>query len=801
MGKLSPRIADYKEKHVPKHFMKEGYVKPVYLSIWRSRIFTRVWKETENEPMSVRKAKCVAAYLKEVPIFIRDNELIVGFYAESPSSLPVCIESMDSALIKKIINDGNVKKDEIPEWMDLLSYWDDRGLKKMMYSRLTEKELRIAAADHAFMEVLPTQYTSRSQGEYDLPLENGILATKKLLQDKYNKLEEDNELCVGGTEAVEINNKMNDLRAMMMTIDAVVDWANRHADLAEEMAKTEKDEKRKAELLAIADRCRHVPAYPARTFLEAVQSHWFCFLACQLIEHLSHGTSLRLDQIFWKWYEKDVIIDKTLPRQEALEIMEEFLLKIDELGRPLPAVWVKSLQGSNYLATYTIGGTKPEDGSDACNDVTLLICDALDELWINHPDFKFRWHPNADPKAVEKVLDLQRRGLGQPSIKNEGVTIESLQKHYGFTLEEARSWAVVGCISPAPTLHWGRARRDAWTVYPAKFVELTFFNGVDPLNDKEIGIKTGDATKFKTFEEFYEAYRKQFAWGMRLSARIKAIGEDCNNQLCKRPFLSTLFRRSIEACRDIMDTPDPGMPWVNVPGTVDACDALISLKKVVYDDKKYTMEEVLKALKADWVGYEDMRQDFINAPKYGNNDPYADEIAKNTFEMIADEMSKVKDINNASPQPSGLIITWMFSTADKVGALTNGRKLGDWIADGGNSPYAGYDKNGPMAAVLSASKIDYSKQKAQIFNQKLSPASVEGEVGMKKFNDYVKGIMNLGLEMVQFNVVDAETLKDAQKHPDKYPNLVVRISGYNANFVELDKFVQDAVISRTQHNL
>lgn len=798
---LSPRIESFKKNHVPKHFMKEGYVKPVFLSIWRSRIFTRVWKETVNEPMSIRKAKCVSAYLDELPIFIRDDELLVGFYAESSSALPVCIESMDENLIRKIIADGNVKKDEVKEWDGLLTYWKDRGLKKLLYSRLSEKELKIASADHAFMEVLPTQYTSRSQGEYDLPLENGLNGTKKVLEDKLAKLDLDSDACVGGTEAVDINNKMNDLKAMLMTIDAVIRWAGRFATLATKMAKEEKNEKRKKELLAIADRCSNVPANPARGFIESVQSHWFCFLVVQLIEHLSHGTSLRLDQIFWKWYEKDVITNKTLRRQEALELMEEFLLKIDELGRPLPAVWVKSLQGSNYLATYTIGGTKPADGSDACNDVTLLICEALDELWISHPDFKFRWHPKADRKVVEKVLDLQRRGLGQPSIKNEGVTIDSLQKHYGFTLEEARSWAVVGCISPAPTLHWGRARRDAWTVYPAKFLEMTFFNGVDPTTDQEIGIRTGDSTKFKSFDEFFAAYQKQFGWGMRMSARIKTIGEDCNSQLCKRPFLSTLFRRSINACRDIMDTPDKGMPWANVPGTVDSCDALISLKKLVFDDKKYTMDQVLKALKANWEGYADMRQDFINAPKYGNNNPYADEVAKNTFGMIADEMAKTKDINNASPQPSGLIITWMFSTADKIGALTNGRKLGDWITDGGCSPHAGYDKNGPMAAVLSASKIDYSKQKAQIFNQKLSPSSVEGPTGMKKFNDYVNAIMNLGLEMVQFNVVDAATLKDAQAKPEKYPDLIVRISGYNANFVELDKFVQDAVIVRTEHAL
>jgi benzylsuccinate synthase len=764
---LSPRIESYKKNHKVKHFWKEGYVEPVFISIWRSRIFTRVWKETEEEPMSIRKAKAIGAYLREYPIFIRDDEIIVGFYAEDPLALPVCIEGVDTKIIRGLIETGRVKEDEIEEWKEILEYWDNRGLQKALSSRLTEEELSIASADHAFMEVLPTQYTSRSQAEYDLTLEKGLLGIKKILEENYAKLEEERENCGGGTEAIEINLKQNDIKAMMMSIDSVIVWANRHADLAEEMAKKETNEKRKKELLEIADRCRHVPANPARNFTEAVQSQWFCFLVVQMIEHLSHGTSLRLDQVFWKQYEKDVVIDKTLPREEALDVMEEHILKIDELGRPLVDAWRKSIQGNNFLGTYTIGGTLP-DGSDGCNDLTLLIMKALDELWLNHPDFKFRWHKNADRKCVEKALDLQRRGLGQPSIKNEDVTIESLQKHYGFTEEEARSWAVVGCISPAPTLNWGRARRDAWTVYPAKVLELTLFNGINPTTDADIGLKTGDPRDFNSFEEVFEAYRKQFEWVMKLSARVKTIGEDCMNKLCKRPFLSALFRRSINACRDITDAPDKGMPWVNIPGAVDSVDSLISLRHLVFEEKKYTMDEVLKALKADWVGYEEMRQDFINAPKYGNNDSHSDELAKDVYNMYADEMNKVKDINDVAPQPSGLIITWMFSTANHVGALPNGRKKGDYLTDGGNSPHAGYDKKGPMAAILSAANIDYSKQKAQIFNQKLSPATVEGEVGMKKFNDYVESIMDLGLEMVQFNVVDAATLKDAQERPEEY---------------------------------
>lgn len=798
---VTERVLALKENHVPKHFSKEGYVKPVYLSILRSRCVTKVWKETEGEPTSLRKARFLCEYLGSVPVFIRPNELIVGFYAEDPHALPNCIEATDPNLIRKLIADGTVKSEDVEEWNEILEYWEKHGLHNMLTHRLTEEERRLAQAEHTYMEVLPTEYTSRAQPEYDFALENGLNGILSLLRDNLERLHREREECPGGKEAVDITDRINDVTAMIMTVEAVIRWANRYSDLARKMAEEESDPQRKQELETISEICANVPANAARTFWEAVQSHWFLFLACHIIEHLSHGTSLRLDQLFWPWYERDVIVEGTMPRSLALEIMEDFLLKIDELGRPLPLVWRKSLQGNNFLATYTIGGTNPEDGSDACNELTLLILDALDELRINHPDFKFRWHPKVNPKVFRRVLEVVRSGLGQPSIKNEAIAIDTLIHHYGFTLEEARSWAVVGCISPAPTINWGRCRRDAWTVFPAKILELTLFNGMNPTTGEDIGIKTGDATTFRTFEELFEAYRKQFAWAMWTSARIKSIAEDCNSRLCKRPFLSALFKRSREACRDIVDTPEKGMPWVNDPGIVDTCDSLISLKKLVFDDKKYTMGQVLEALKNNWIGYEEMRQEFINAPKFGNNDDYADSVAKAVYDMVAEEMSKVKDINGASPMPSGLIITWMFSTADKLGALPNGRRLGDPLADAGISPHAGYDRKGPMAAILSAAKIDHRKQKANIFNQKLTPSCLEGEAGLKKFQDYVTTALNLGLDMIQFNVVDAQTLREAQKYPERYRDLVVRVSGYNARFVELDKFVQNAVIERTQHTL
>ncbi len=803
---LSERIKDFEKNHVPKHFKSEGYVKGVYLSIERSRYFTESWKQTEGDPLSVRKAKAISNYFRKCSLFIRLEELIVGYFAESPGALTVTLETFSPKGVEKYIEEGYVKKEEVTEWKELLDYWKVRNLENAVLSQLSEEEKRLAQAQNTYMEVLPGEYTSRTQPDHDLYLDYGLNGILETLNQKLIRLQEERDKSVGGPELIEIQKKIIDINAMIIAAESVIHWANRYSQLALKMADKEKDPTRKAALQQISQNCTWVPANPPRTFWEALQSHWLLFIAYHCVEHLCHGTSLRTDQIFWPWYEKDVLVEKSLPRERALELMEEFLLHVDEMGRPLPIHRRKTLQGANYLGTYTIGGVKPKDGKDACNELTLLILDALDELRLNHPDFKFRWHPSVDQRVFKRVLEVIRSGLGQPSIKNDPVVIEGLMNHYGFTLEEARSWAVVGCISPAPTINWGRARRDAWGTAPLKFLELALNNGVEAimpehLVGKQVSPQTGNPRDFASFDELFEAFRKQYAYCMKISARVKSLSEHYSNELCKRPLASCLFKRSLESCRDIMDTPDKTMPWANDPSIVDTVDSLIALKKLVFDGKKYSMDMVLKALKANWEGYEVMRQDFLNAPKFGNNDDYADEVARKTYAMVAEEMNNVKDFNGASPMPSGLVITRMWLLADKIGAMPNGRRFGEPLADGGINPFSGFDKNGPMAAILSASKIDASKQKANIFNQKLSPSSIEGKAGLQKFHDYVNAAMNLGLDMIQFNIVDAATLTDAQTHPEKHQNLVVRVSGYNANFVEMDRFVQDAVIKRTEHNL
>lgn len=806
---LIARIQEIEKLHVPKYCSGDDFVKPVFLSILRTRAYTEVWKETEGEPISIRRAKAFARYLDTVPIYIGPHTLIVGFYAESPHALPFNAETFDSKIVDEYIDAGHVKKEELNEWRQYQEYWSKRNAKALLYPLLTEEEIRLAGAGHRYMECLPTRHTQRTQPDHDLYLKVGLNKIIKILKQKLDNLCKEKAECAEGPKAIEIVEKINDVKGMLIAAEAVPRWTDRYSQLAKKMAEEEKNLQRKEELLQISDICSWVPGNPARTFWEAVQSHWFVFLCYQIIDCICQGTSWRTDQLFWPWYEKEVLIEHTTPREKALEIIENFLLLVDEVGLPFGLEFRRNKQGVNFLATDTIGGVKA-DGSDACNELTLLILDAIDDLRLSHPDFKFRWHPKVNPKVWRRVCEVVRSGLGQPSIKNDSVAIANLMNHYGFTLEEARSWACVGCISPAPTTYYtscsqGAARRNAITVFPAKYLELALNNGVDKVSlqgeIRQAGPQTGDPAKFSSFEEVFEAFRKQTAFFFQKAAHIKALGEYAMKTLVKRPFASCLFRRSLDAGRDIMDCPEKTVPWMNDPGVVDAVDSLISLKKLVFEDKKYTMAEVVKALHADWEGYEEMRQKFISAPKFGNDDDFADQVAKQVYSMLSEEASRVKDIEGQPYLPSGLVVTWMFLCADQTGALPNGRKRGDWLADGGISPHASYDRSGPMAAVLSASKIDSVKQKANIFNQKLTPSSIEGEAGLRKFQKYIETAMHLGLEMIQFNIVDRAILKKAQKHPEQYQDLVVRISGYNARFVELSKFVQDAVIERTQHNL
>ncbi|MFH1446519.1 MAG: pyruvate formate lyase family protein, partial [Chloroflexota bacterium] len=612
------RVLELEKAHVPKHFSgDEGYAKPVFISIERTRHYTESWKETEGQPMAIRRAKALANHMDKMEISILPNELIVGNYVADPHGMQFAAETSESGWAKGIIEDL-CKKEEKKEWMELLDYWDQHNLAAIVKPMVSEKDWEIGHAFQRYVECLPTQMTSRTMPDHNLYLQLGVNKILEMIREKREKRRQEMDVCSDGRQAFGLAEKINDLTAMIIAAEAFLRWTKRYAKLAKEMAAAETDPKRKQELQEIADICAWVPDNPARTFQEAVQSHWFAFLGYQILEQLSHGVSMRIDQFLGPYYEKSVEIDKTLTRDRAMEILENFLLHVDEMGRPLGLFFRKQMQGINYIGVYTIGGQKPEDGSDACNGLTMLILDAIDDLRLNHPDFKFRWHPRVSQKHWRRCVEVIAKGCAQPSIKNDPVCIDILMSHFGFSLEEARSYAVVGCISPAPHLHWGRARRDAYSIRPAKLLEMALNDGVDPDPEGQgaikgqLGPKTGDPTKFTSFEQVMEAFRAQLHWGYQKGMLVKTISEFGFNALCKRPLASCFFERSLESERDIVDTFEKGMPWCNVPGIVDCVDSMIPLKKLVFDDKKYTMKELITALRADWEGYDKMRQDFIN---------------------------------------------------------------------------------------------------------------------------------------------------------------------------------------------
>jgi len=521
------RVLELEEAHIPKHFSgDEGYARPVFVSIERTRHYTESWKRTEGEPTSIRRAKALAYHLDNMQISIKPNELIVGNFNADRHALQFAAETSESGWAKELIGDIAREEDK-DEWYELLGYWDKHNLASMLKSMISERDWEVGHAFQRYVECLPTQMTSRTMPDHDLYLNLGVNKIIETIHGKLDRLYKEKDVSSNGREGIELALKISDLQAMLIASEALLRWTKRYSWLAREMAEKEPDPKRKEELMQISEICSWVPGNPARSFQEAVQSHWFVFLVYQIIEHLCHGVSMRIDQFLGPFYEKDVEIDKTLPREKALEIIENFLLHIDEMGRPLGLFFRQQMQVINYIAVYTIAGVKPEDGSDACNGLTMLILDAIGDLKLNHPDFKFRWHPKVNPRAWRRCVELIRSGLGQPSIKNDPVCIDILTSHFGFTIQEARSYAVVGCVSPAPHLHWGRARRDAFSIRPAKLLEMALNDGRDPDTEGrqvvkgQLGPKTGDPTKFTSYDQVFEAFRSQLHWGYQKGMHIK----------------------------------------------------------------------------------------------------------------------------------------------------------------------------------------------------------------------------------------------------------------------------------------
>lgn len=792
---ISNRTADLKSRIVYKTCQGDWFTDDVKLCIERGRYWTESYKETVGEPEVIRRAKALEKTLLNMTLYIKDGELLVGNIASTSAHMPyypeISTESARDAIRAKLIDEENL--DEFNEIMD---FWKGKTINQMVEKEFSEEELKIinacvqvASVDHRGGHTLgsPDYFYTMSNGL------NGILAKIDAELEKLSVMPCDETMG-------EFLEKRHLFRAMKIAVYAVVKWAQRYSDLAIEKAKQTNDPARKAELMEIARICAKVPGNPPETFREALQFFIFIHFIDHHIERLATGISQRFDQIFYPYYKSDILDKRTAKREEAQELIECLWIKLAELGHFHIKERRDTYQGTNLLQIITIGGVD-RFGQDASNDLTLLILDATKSIRLTQPSIALRYHNKLNPAVLDKAYDLIKTGMGMPSLHNDAVTIPLLMS-LGANIEQARNAAFAVCMAPIVAGINMISKRHAWNLQPPLCLELALNNGVHRLSGRKLGPATGMPDSLNTYEEVFEAYRQQLSYALNLGARARSVTRHYEIKFMQRPFTSALFERTLEVGKDVMAWEEVCAPWINTCGQIDSADSLTAIKKLVFDDKKYTMSELHAALEADWVSHEDMRQDFINAPKFGNDDDYADEVAKSAFLVVDEETYKCQDYLGGHYTNVPQSVTRHMRYGLLAGALPSGRKAREFLSDAGVSPYPGYDKYGPTAVLMSVSKIDHVHYKrGTLLNQRLAPAVLAGEKGKLLFRNYVKAWADLNIFHVQFNVVSSEELKDAQIHPEKYSDLIVRVAGYSAYFNHLTKAAQDSIIQRTEQVL
>ncbi len=793
---MNSRVKDLKRRAINKSSVGDRYADDVFVDMDRGRLYMESYQETDGEPEVLRRANALKKLLEELPIYIKEGELIVGGSECHPRAIISTFELSGVAAIS-CREDGYVRKEDQEDFDVILDYWKNRNMWTRVRRVGNLDEVHVYNANTSFIaEALSAKIGAGSnQPDYTFVFQNGFNNIIKRMDEKLAHATDD----VYGPQVIEAAKKSYQWQAMKIASQAAVDWSQRYAAFAKFLASEEQDVTRKRELLRMAEVCDCCLAEPVKDFQGAVQAMWFIQALTHRMERFALGTSVRIDQILYPYYRKSVEEKKDITRDDALEMLELMFFKLLEGGYAQTRDARETLQGAALLQIYTLGGVDA-DGNDACNEVTKLCFDATRETRATQPSYCLRMHSKVPDEYLKAGFEVVKTGMAIPSFENDSVVIPMLMNSFDATLEQARTWALILCKSGGPTGRWGTPRRRPWSLGAAGVMSLIMNNGVDPISGIKMGPET-NPTKWKSMEDAYEAYRKQAGIGVHMGQRMRNVAYEIEAEYLHQPFLSSCFEPFIEKGVDVMEHDELPVPWFNINGMVDAGDSLAVIKKLVFDDRKYTMQQLIEALGKNWEGCEGMRQDCLNAPKWGNDDDYADECTKRVYDIIVAEGLKVKDRWGVSPRPLPQSVTQFRQVGKITGATPNGRPDRDVLCDGGVSPRYGSDKKGPTAVLRSCAKLDNTKARGILLNQRFSPSILQGEKGWQLFRAYMKTWHDLMIEHVQINVVDTAALKAAQAEPDKFPDLVVRVAGYSAYFTSLDKQTQESIIQRTEQVL
>jgi len=778
----------------------------------RAVALTASWRETEGEPVPIRRALAFARVLHEMSIYIRPGELVVGNQASKPRAAPffpeyavAWLENELEELDQRPVDRFTVSPAAKADLREVIAFWRGKTHNDLVKS-LTRQALPEDARPgfdldaHMFDEVFAN--FSRTNGgdghvivDYPRVLAVGFAG---LLAEARERL-----AALDLTRPESLDKKIF-YRSVIISLEAAIAFAERYAALAEHLAEVDEDPIRKMELQRIAAICRRVPAEPARDLWEAVQACWFAHLLIH-IEADGHSIGLgRIDQYLYPYYAADLAAGRTTAEQ-ALELLECLWLKCSELNKIRPWDLTRALSGYPLFQTATLGGLTRE-GRDATNDLSYLCLVATGNMKLTQPTVIVRVHDGSPEEFLgEAARCVVRHGGGMPGFFSDEVAVPLLMR-VGLTLADARDWCVMGCCEPQVAGKFNTGTGGLSHVNLLKMLELALHGGTNPNTGVCLAPTGGDLSTYGSFAEVMAAFRSQMHYHLRLVPLLDAITCQTYARLSPTPYVSALIDHRLAVGVDVSQGGGPN--YRNLQslgmGLANVANSLAAIKKLVFEERALTGAEVLAALRDNFAGPqgEQIRQLLLNrAPKYGNDDDYVDSLAAEVFRAFAEEMAQYEP-----PRGGWYGVTLQSLTANvpygqRTGATPDGRRAGEPLADNA-SPAPGTDANGPTAVLKSVAKLDHAlAANGTILNLKFHPSAMEGEERRRKFVSLIRSFVDLKGFQVQFNVVSADVLRDAQAHPEQYRHLVVKVAGYSAYFATLDRKLQDQLIARTTHYL
>lgn len=771
----------------------------------RAIILTKAFKENENEPMIIRKAKSLEAVLMEIPIVIRDEELIVGSLTKNPRSAQVFPEFSNEWLVnefdkfeKRTSDAFKITEKTKKDLKETFKYWQGRTVSELATSYMSEETKNAMAANVFTVANYYFNGLGHISVDYKKVLEKGFKGIIEEVEEKLNTYDK---------SAPDYVEKRMFWDSVIISCKAAIHYAKRYAKLAEKLAEDTTDIRRKNELLNIAKICTKVPEYPAETFYEACQSFWFVQAIISL-ESNGHAISpARFDQYMYPYYKHDINLNESM-REFNTEILHCLWVKFNDLTKVRDETTTKAFSGYSMFQNLIVGG-QTEEGKDATNELSYMCLEATGSLLLPQPSLSVRiWSKTPDDFLI-RTCELTRLGTGLPAFYNDEVIVPMLVNQ-GLTLEDARDYGIVGCVEPqkpAKTDGW----YDAAFFNLAKILELVVNNGDS--NSKKVGVDTGDFTTFKSLDDLINAYEKQMKYFVSQMVAADNCVDIAHRERAPLPFLSCMLDDCIERGKSIQE--GGGHYRFSGPlgvGVANVGDSFMAIKKLVFDENKITLKELKEALDSNFgefekddmkkLNHQAIKQMLLNrSPKFGNDIDEVDELTRIGSLIYCNEVSKHTN------QRGGKFIPGLYPVSNNVhlGSLVlatpDGRSAYTPLADG-VSPTRGADLNGPTAAANSVAKLDhFSAPSGTLFNQKFNPRSLEGDNGLKNLSALIRSYFDKKGMHVQFNVIDKETLVDAQKHPENYRDLIVRVAGYSAQFICLDKGVQDDIIKRTEQSM